>query len=107
MCLLLSLLCEDIHTCPGPDAMENITCMKGIHMFHQKLRGLLNDFSYLIAAFGKYNNTDTLTFSETHISCDSYIDRDELYYIPGYTFARESHKVGQNGDATIYIVDRI
>ena len=68
-----------------------------IHMFHQKLRWLLNDFSYLIAAFRKYNNIDTLTFSETHISCDSYNDRDELY-VPGYTFARESHKIGQNGD---------
>lgn len=66
MCLLLSLLCEDIHTCPGPDAIENITCMKGIHMFHRNIKGLLNfKLLHLKAAFGKYQNTDIFTLSET------------------------------------------
>ena len=76
-------------------------------MFHQKLTGLLNNFSYLIAVSGKHNNIDIFTFSEMHISCHSCNDADELYYIPKYTYVKENHKDGQNSGAAIYIANKI
>ena len=46
--------------------MDNTTCMKGIHMFHRNIKGLLNfKLLHLKAAFGKYQNTDIFTLSET------------------------------------------
>lgn len=80
---------------------------KGSHMFYQKLTGLLNNFSYLIAVSGKHNNIDIFMFSEMHISCHSCNDADELYYIPKYTYVKENHKDGQNSGAAIYIANKI
>lgn len=77
---------------------------KGSHMFYQKLTGLLNNFSYLIAASGKHNNIDILMM---HISCHSCNDRDELYYIPKYTYVQENQKDGQSSGAAIYIANKI
>ena len=64
--MLLIWLCEHIYTCPDPHAMDNTTCMKGIHMFHRNIKGLLNfKLLHLKAAFGKYQNTDIFTLLET------------------------------------------
>lgn len=35
----------EILTFPGTEVMENINCMEGIHMIHQNIKELLNNFS--------------------------------------------------------------
>ena len=53
-----------------------------------------------------YKNIDTVTFSETHITYNSWKDSSGLYSIPGFTFTSKCRQHGEGGDVGIYIAGK-
>ena len=105
---LLLILCGDIETCPGPDTtMMHLTSQRGLHLFHQNIRGLLPHFSEVELFFGMYKNIDILTLSETHITSNCSTDNSALYEIPGYTFVKRNRTNGIHGGVAMYISESI
>ena len=111
LCLLI-IICGDVETCPGPDGscdetMVYLTGKKGVHIFHQNIRGLLTNFNKIQSFFCLYKNIDILTLSETHILSQGYNDDDSLYQILGYKFIKRNREHGTHDGVAMYISEKL
>ena len=105
---ILLLMCGDIESCPGPGYQDlpTFTNTKGMKVLHQNIRGLHQNLSNLAQIF-ESGNIDIFTLSETHVVQDSYMDVDDLYTIPGYTFVKRNRATGKGGGVAIYISNKL
>lgn len=104
---MLLIMCGDVETCPGPDAMAGFSNMNGIKIIHQNIRGLLNNIGSLSLFLEKYKHIDIVTLLETHITLDGWNDNCKLYDIPGYTFVQRCRKNGMGGGVGMYISNNL
>ena len=107
LCLLL-IICGDVETCPGPvNTTSFLSNLKGMHIYHQNIRGLFTNFTKVQSFFATHKNVDILTLSETHIHSHNFNDNTELYSIPGYTFIKRNRINGSHGGVAMYISEKI
>ena len=103
--LYLLLCCGDIETCPGPtytEEFQSFQKQKGFKIFHQNIRGLLNNIEQVRILLEPH----ILTLSETHIVDDSPYDIDDLYKISGYRYIKRNRQSGLGG-VSMYIKENI
>ena len=106
LCLLLSLLCGDIESQPGPTNNSDIKTLipkKGIKFCHQNIRGLYGRIDEVREILLSYK-FDKFSLSETSISKDFH---NAFFDIRGYSFIRRDRKSGQSGGVGLYIRDGI
>ena len=67
---LLLLLSGDVEICPGPirSIPESLLSSRGMHIFHQNIRNLLNKKDQIMEIMNSFKNFQILTLSETHIN---------------------------------------
>ena len=76
---------------------------KGLKIFHQNVRGLFTNFTFLQKLFKECKNIYILSLSETHIN--GYNNNNELYQIHGYDFVQRNRKHGKGGGVAVYLKD--
>ena len=106
--LLFLILCGDIESCPGPTThnipeINTITSTRGMHFFHQNVRGLLGNIDYIRDLLETYKNIDIFSLSETHITTEP----NALFDIPGYSFINKNRTTGKGGGVAFYISDSL
>ena len=73
-CQLLLLLSGDIELCPGPDGQRLIPELasllkeKGMHIFHQNVRGLFSNKDYIVELMESFKKLDIFTLSENTLT---------------------------------------
>ena len=106
-CQLLLLLSGDIELCPGPDGQRLIPELasllkeKGMHIFHQNVRGLFSNKDYIVELMESFKKLDIFTLSETHLQND--ITYGNFFEIPGYDFINRNRMSGTGGGVGAYI----
>ena len=103
---LLLILSGDIETCPGPSnpELKNILNGKGIHLFHQNIRGLFSKKGLIEEFLNRSKDIDILTLSETHIDPT---ENNDLYKINGFSFENKPRNSGKGGGVSVYVSDNI
>ena len=107
---MLLLLSGDVEVYPGPTdrfipELEQISKLRGFHLLHQNVRGLLGNKDYIIDILEYIRNIQILSLSETHIKQD--LDYGGIFDIPGYQFIHRPRKTGGGGGVGAYIKDGV
>ena len=102
------MACGDVESCPGPGScFDRLSNVRGMHIYHQNIRGLLCNFEKVQSFFEMFKNIDILTLSETHISSYTHNDINELYRIPGFAFIKRNRTNRNHGGVAMYISNQI
>ena len=61
-----------------------------MHILHQNMRGLYNNFNQLIDIFETHKKVAIMTLSETHIINNGHNDNVALYHIEGFSLIKNN-----------------
>ena len=86
------LLLLDIEVCPGTRSrkipeLDALMKMKGLHIFHQNLRGLLSKKDYWVELIDSFQKVQLFALTERHVN--EGLDYGTLFEIPGFEIVNE------------------
>ena len=103
---LLLLLSGDIEVCSGPTTREipeldALLKAKSLHIFHQNVRGLLNNKDYLVGLIDSFKEVQVFALTETHVNKD--LGYGTLFEIRGFDFVSKTRQNGSGGGVRVGI----